>query len=546
MVPVNLGGNMKEFKINYHFLNQCDMQCKFCFGQMNRKYSQEDIINTFKSIVKLTNSVNLAGGEIFLNIDLLRELVEIGVRNNIQLSLITNGYILSNNLDDHRVRYIINNVKQIGVSIDSFNRLTNVDMGRHVSEKIVSLEKLKALREVCNKFRTKLKINTVVTQANLNEELGKKIKLIKPDVWKVIQVVSDDPNVKIDNSMFEAFITTNKLDNNMKPEYSSKMRSSYIMVNNEGVLYYDGNHIDEINVNEIIEVYTRNPASAFYKILESYGINIDYYFERYLADGKLISFNKSKYLKTFNKQINTIKGNILFLDVESITPRPQDGMRKYMKYSTTQLHLLYTGLVVSNNLEVIEQVDDYVPLCKDLVDNLNSNSDIFKNFFRNFFKVLKKYKIRDIVVSGIDTERNFIQDCIYYIGSELNRRDYEMLQKLVNNLHDIQSVKRSGVFKTESKKTASRTVLDELHSTRPDLFYYTRDYNKDGKSSLTIAKLLIDIYIEYPNMDKQFLENTIQTVKEYCLDDVYDDFELAYIYEGLLHTTIQKDIKGDI
>jgi radical S-adenosyl methionine domain-containing protein 2 len=546
MVPVNLEGNMKELKINYHFLNQCDMQCKFCFGQMNRKYSQEEIVATFKSLVKLTNSINLAGGEIFLNIELLKHLVEIGVKSNVQLSLITNGYILTNNLDDPQVRYIISNVKQIGVSIDSFKKLTNIEMGRHVSEKIVSLEELKELREVCNEFRTKLKINSVITQANLNETLGKKMSVVKPDVWKVIQVVSEDEKVKIQDEQFEAFLKKNKLDNNINSEFATKMRSSYIMVNNEGVLFYDGKHIDDINVNEIVEVYSKNPTSAFYNILDAYDISIENYFERYSTDKKQIAFNKFKYLKTFNKEINTIKGNILFLDVESITPRPRDGMRKYLKYSHTQLHLLYTGLVVSNNLEVLEQISDYIPLGVDIVNHLNSDSELFKDFFRTFFKTLKRHKITDIVVSGIDTERNFIQDCIYYIGSELNRKDYEFLQKLLNNLHDIQSVKRNGVFSTESNKTASRSVLDELHAKRPDLFYYTRDYNKDGKSSLTIAKLLIDLYIEYTDMDIQFLENSIQTIRDYCLDDVYDDFELAYIYEGLLQTTIQKEIKGDI
>jgi molybdenum cofactor biosynthesis enzyme MoaA len=544
MIPVNLGEYMKEFKVNYHYLNECDMKCKFCFGKMNKGFNEQGVIETFKSICKITNSVNLAGGEIFLYIDLLKKLIEIAVRNKVQVSFISNGFILINNLEDDRVDYIIRNVKLIGVSIDSFIAKTNLETGRNSNRNFVNQENMIKLRKKCSKYRTKLKINTVITQSNLNEEIGNKILTISPDKWKIIQVVSADMNVKVSKDEFLGFIDKNQLNNIVDIEFAKCMRKSYIMINNEGILYYNGKHIGSVNVNDIVTNNKKNFSEIFLDTLVKNNIDVSLYLNRYDMQDINLYFSKSKYAKKISSVFDKVKGNILFLDVESVTPRYKGNTKKYVKYTASQLHFLYTGLVINQNFEVQKQIFDWIPPHVDIRENTNSNSDVYVKFYLNFFDMIMKNKIRKIVVSGIDTERNFLEDCLYYISSKISRKEYEKIQSLLNNLLDIQVVKTSNIIESNNNSCASRRILESLHQSRPDLFLYTRSIFKDSESSFDICKVLIDIYFEGFKQNEIFLNKCIEMVKEYCLDDVYDDFELAYIYEGIMHTSIENDRKG--
>jgi|GEM_PF-2999347 len=529
---------MNELKINYHYLNQCDMNCSFCFGKMNESFCEKRVVETFESLIKLTTTINLAGGEIFLYLDLLRKLVSIGVKNNIQLSLITNGYILTNKLGDERVDYIIRNVKMIGVSIDSFNNDTNEAIGRATNSKLVTVDGMVELSKLCKKYRTKLKINTVISSLNNNQTIVSEINKINPTKWKVIQVSTNDDGISVSRELFDLYCNRNH-HSSMVVEYNDSIEKSYIMFNNDGVLFHGRKHYKKINVNEVVERFSRHPASNFKRILNENNIDISNYYARYDNQEVNLLFNKRCFSR-FSK--NKFNGNTLFLDVESISIEGK-RLNKYRHLSNNQVHLLYTGLVVNNSFEISDQVFDHIPIGVNLNKELNDNSSkVFNDFYSNFFLTLRKYRIRNIVVSGVDTERNFLQDCLYYLSSsgDFSRKDYEYLQKLLNNLTDVQLIKRNGIIKTGTNKSASRTILEEIKNFRNDLFYYFRKYQKDTTSSSYICDQLITIYVEKYDGSKKLLNMLVSEIREYCMDDVYDDFELMYSYMTLQNSSVYK------
>ena len=74
----------------------------------------------------------------------------------------------------------------VAVSCDSFDEITNIQIGRG---KGAHLETVIKLRDLCQEFGIKLKVNTVVNRYNVSEDMNEGIRLINPFRWKVFQVL---------------------------------------------------------------------------------------------------------------------------------------------------------------------------------------------------------------------------------------------------------------------------------------------------------------------------------------------------------------------
>lgn len=484
---------MQEIKINYHYLDKCDFHCKHCFDRINKtELDRDKVITTFENLTRVTKAINLVGGEVFTEIDLLIKLLKIGVRERVNMSLVTNGNILLRLIKENnpKVDEVIKHLRIIGISVDSFIGESNIQSGRSDSQTyILDIGLLQELKYKCDIFGVKLKVNTVVSKINLNEDMKHNIKLINPDIWKVIQVFSNNPDTKITDEEFADF-GEKHLDLNPVLEYSKNLRKAYFMVNANGDLFYDG-EIRPINVNLLMEE-ERSYLDVLCDKMRDNKIDSTYYFSRYNNQNRKLNFSKKKYSK-FRKRIFS-DGNILFLDVESITPRPFE--KKLYGMTNTQLHFLYCGLITDDTMEIKAMITDHIDYNKKFVsqiDKTKNNSQDIKNFYMGFLRNIIKHKVTRIVVSALETETNFFQDCIYYLD-KLNRKDYETLQHLFNNLVDIQTVKREEIINMDINSSSSRSILAELNTIRKDLFPYTRKSDKDGRTSLKVSESLVSIY----------------------------------------------------
>ena len=509
------------------------MECKHCFKPENKaKVNREEVLQTFRNLCSVTTTINLVGGEIFLDIPLLKELVKIGVQNRVAITLVTNGKRMLDKLDDQDVVFILKHIKVLGISVDSFSLNTNKKIGRVKQGKSLDFLDLLKFRRMLKSFRTKLKINTVVTKHNQNEDMSTKLTALNPNTWKVIQVSSDDESVLVSKEEFNQFLEIHKEVANLHPEDNKNISKSYLMFKANGDLYYD-NQVLDFNINTFKEEF--RSRKMFYKKLEEVGVSFDHYINRYKLTNA-IKFSKKSYLRKFGGYL--VKGNSHLLDVESISPRYSDS-REYMKYTQTQLHILYCGVIINQDFHRIGEIHDYINPEGNLskaIDKSKANTLVYKNFYKKFLRNLKKYKIRRIIVSSLETETRFLQDLIYYI-EDLSRKDYEYIQNLMSHMLDIQLVKNQNIIDINIKSCASRNILEELRAQRKDLFTYTREEDKTHDSSRNISLKLGEVYFK-DNVDyKDKLE--LNEIKEYCFDDVYDDLELLYCYEMLSKSSVE-------
>ncbi len=144
----------------------------------------------------------------------------------------------------------------IGLSIDSGVEEINKQLGRGsgnhaaLTRKNVQLIKERGI---------KLKINTVVTALNWNEDMNWVMEELGAERWKVFQMLpiegeNDDAwDLLIEKEKFEHFILTHHINNPIF-ENNELMTGSYVMIDPEGRLFHNNggimNHLGDNVLND--------------------------------------------------------------------------------------------------------------------------------------------------------------------------------------------------------------------------------------------------------------------------------------------------------
>ncbi len=225
-----------------HLTGKCNYACEYCFGKFNgdfitlnnAKTLVDKISDYFKSEEIENGTINLAGGEPFLYPS-LNELIDYIVSSGIQVSIVTNGSLLNK----ESIENLKGKVSCIGISIDSICQNTNIEIGRCSRESALSLSECEALSKTIHDCGIKLKINTVISRYNLDEDLMPLYKVLRPERIKFLQMhivkgVNDkalDKQITKDEfySFCERYDCLNSQSEIVKEE-SGKMENSYLMI----------------------------------------------------------------------------------------------------------------------------------------------------------------------------------------------------------------------------------------------------------------------------------------------------------------------------
>jgi len=203
------------------------------------------------------DKINFAGGEPFLHPrlpDYCKAAKDLGMT----VSITTNGSLLNR----ERIRCLCNVLDWIALSIDSgsneIERLLGRGFGDHVSH---CLEVAGMIREA----GIRLKMNTTVTALTYQENMITLAERIKPDRWKVLQMMhicgENDGAVEdltITSDQFGRFVERHRrfvLNSGEMPVFEScdAMENSYFMITPGGNVKTDtGNVISKFSLEEII------------------------------------------------------------------------------------------------------------------------------------------------------------------------------------------------------------------------------------------------------------------------------------------------------
>jgi radical S-adenosyl methionine domain-containing protein 2 len=235
--------------VNFHLWKPCNLRCKFCYATFHDvpgHLSREDALRLVHALADAgCEKMTFVGGEPTL-CPHLADLIRVAHTRRITTAIVTNGARLLPLLATSG-EYI----DWVGLSVDSASEQTQAALGRgegdHVARSMLLADELH-LRGI------HVKLNTVVTALNWQEDLSALVRRIRPHRWKafqVLQVGGQNDGVEpllITAEQFAAFVRRHEhlAAEGLKlvGEDNDAMRGSYVMIDPLGRVFdnVDGRH----------------------------------------------------------------------------------------------------------------------------------------------------------------------------------------------------------------------------------------------------------------------------------------------------------------
>ena len=247
--------------VNFHLWKPCNMRCRFCFATF-QDVGQNDLPkghlprNESLTVVEALatagfSKINFAGGEPILCPwlpDLIRQAKALGLTT----SIVTNGSRVTQEWLDR----VDGCLDWTAVSVDTLDPEKLTLMGRTTKSGPMTEADYLRVTEILKRCGIRLKINTVVTRCNFEEDLAEFIARVQPERWKLFQVLpvkgQNDglvDNLVITNEEFAHYVARNRRVESMGvtvvPESNDLMTGSYVMVDPAGRFFDNvaGTHV---------------------------------------------------------------------------------------------------------------------------------------------------------------------------------------------------------------------------------------------------------------------------------------------------------------
>lgn len=229
--------------VNIHITSLCNLRCRFCFAQFNGRAGSLAVDEWKRILPRLkaagAEKINFAGGEPTLYAG-LGELVEEVHRLGMTSSVVTNGERLEPLLREHA-----HALAWVGLSVDSGDedtqRLLGRGYGTHVTRSI-------ELARLARSLGCRVKLNSVITSLNWDEDLGALVDAVGPERWKVFQVLEIEGEnhetvrpLLISGEQFSSFVERHqgRFGDVLVPETNDAILESYAMIDSLGCFFSD-------------------------------------------------------------------------------------------------------------------------------------------------------------------------------------------------------------------------------------------------------------------------------------------------------------------
>lgn len=236
--------------VNFHLWAPCNMRCKFCFagfldvkrdvlpkGHLNR----EDCVRVVEALADAGFAkINFAGGEPTL-CAWLGDLLRTAKARGLATSIVTNGTRVS----PQWLNGVNGDLDWIALSVDTVDPAKLRATGRATPRGPMSERDYLKIAADIREGGFGLKINTVVTTVNQDEDFTDFILRARPARWKILQVlpVADQNGGAVDEYViakrrFDEYVERNRIVEKrgiaVVPEDNAMMTGSYAMVDPAG------------------------------------------------------------------------------------------------------------------------------------------------------------------------------------------------------------------------------------------------------------------------------------------------------------------------
>ena len=227
------------------------MNCRYCFAKFGCEenyLSRDDSLLLIERIAEAgCKKISFAGGEPTL-CEWLTEAVVHAKKCDLVTVLISNG----SGITDAFLREMAGHLDWIGLSVDTLNKNQLEVLGRQLPHESVDGAYYYDKINKINKYGYKLKINTVVSNINKDEDLSEFINYANPRRWKIFQFLpidvirNDCSGVIVSRENFFAFCERHTELVNTKAdiviEDNDTMINSYVFMDQAGRFVDNSNY----------------------------------------------------------------------------------------------------------------------------------------------------------------------------------------------------------------------------------------------------------------------------------------------------------------
>ena len=240
--------------VNWHFWPWCNYGCKFCFARFEDipradRLPKEIALTVPEMLVEAgADKITFVGGEPTL-CPFLGDLLQVSKDVGLTTCIVSNATGLTEEFLDEWGHLI----DWVGLSIDASNDEIHAEIGRGMRGDLARqrshhLELAKQVWASCTQRGIRMKLNTVVCKANLEDDMSALVMELKPERWKIFEVLpvegqndGDVDDMLLEEDEFNSWVERHKwvADEGIQfvPESNELMRGSYAMLDALGRFY---------------------------------------------------------------------------------------------------------------------------------------------------------------------------------------------------------------------------------------------------------------------------------------------------------------------
>jgi len=259
--------------VNWHLEAYCNYGCRFCYAPLTEqrlmpRLSEEEGTSMIEDLSSSgVGKINFVGGEPMLHPHLEAWIVA-SKSCGLTTSIVSNG----TRMTEGWLTKMRPHLDWLGLSIDASNDEMHALMGRGLKGEITSgfsrhLERSTKVWEIARRLGYGLKLNTVVTSVNSDDDMSELVGFLKPHRWKIFKVLriegENDGRVEpllISQEQFEKYMARHRRylqdfeGTQIVSEDNEDMLGTYAMIDPQGMVYtnlHSRYHYSKQNVGDI-------------------------------------------------------------------------------------------------------------------------------------------------------------------------------------------------------------------------------------------------------------------------------------------------------